>query len=106
MLPNSIPIAASSDAIAKFSGEPPSSATPDEVWEQVDPLLNRFLGFGIKVDDISKLLRRGPLGIDGLCRWLDLCVRVKGIDERLLEGKVEHLIEAIKLWYDHFESLT
>lgn len=98
-LPNNIPIAVTTDSIAQFSNPPTALATSgDDVWEVIDLVLNRFVGFGLTVAEIATSIRRGPLGIDGLCDWLQVCMTELGIEEDLLVGKIERLIEAVELW--------
>lgn len=43
------------------------------------------------------LVRRGALGIEALCNWLETCINHLGIDAVLLEGKLENLLGAINL---------
>lgn len=89
-----------SDPIAHFSGSPKTLIVDgSDAWECIDPLLNNFLGYGIETNVLSARIRRGPMGIDGLCQWLDICVKELGISEALLEGKVERLIKAVEAWY-------
>ena len=66
-----------------------------DAWEMADSALNRVIGFGKTVDEIAKIIRRGPLGMDGFCRWLRALVYDLKVDESLLEGKVKRLIDAM-----------
>lgn len=64
-LPSHILEAAESDDIARIvMGGSPND--PVEAWEHLDCLLNRFLGYGMGVDEVVQRLWRGPLGIEGL----------------------------------------
>ncbi|KDR81053.1 hypothetical protein GALMADRAFT_91766 [Galerina marginata CBS 339.88] len=63
----------------------------------VDQALNRVIGYGATVDEISMLIRRGQFGMDGLCCWLEKCVSTLRIEEVLLENKVNRLVEAMRL---------
>jgi hypothetical protein len=67
----------------------------DEVWEVVNPGLDRLLGFGRALDDIQSIVRRGPLGVLGLLEYLTYLVEEKGVDGGLIEGKINVLIDAI-----------
>lgn len=40
--------------------------------------------------------------MDGLCNWLDACIKNLGVDPLLLEGKVQRLLDAINLLYVFF----
>lgn len=98
-LPQHVPLALPSDSIAQFATIPTLHGSGEDVWESIDPVLNRFVGFGATVEEVSRKVRRGPLGVEGLCDWLDMCVTRLGIDPGLLEGKIKTLIDAISLWY-------
>ena len=67
----------------------------------MDPILNNILGYSVSLAEIAAFIRRGPNGVDGLYNWLVTCVSNLGIDEGLLEGKVDHLTAAINLLYVH-----
>ena len=67
----------------------------DEVWEVVNPGLDRLLGFGRTLDDIQSIIRQGPLGVLGLLEYLTYLVEERGIGGGLIKGKVNVLIEAI-----------
>ena len=47
------------------------------------------------VEDITKIIQRGPHGMDGLCKWLRILVSELQVDEILLEGKINRLISAM-----------
>ncbi|KAF8875597.1 hypothetical protein CPB84DRAFT_1752637 [Gymnopilus junonius] len=95
-LPGSVLEATSSDTLAHFSGNPVDELPQgDNAWEMADRALNQVIGFGITVEEITKIIHRGPLGMDGLCRWLRVLVSELMVDEALLEGKINCLIEAV-----------
>ncbi|KAF7970371.1 hypothetical protein HWV62_24292 [Athelia sp. TMB] len=97
-LPISVGLALPSDELARFSGDPVAAAEGfDDPWEMVDQALNSVIGFGKNEDEISRLVRRGPLGMDGLCNWLARCIAELKVDPILLEGKMQRLINAIQL---------
>jgi hypothetical protein len=95
-LPHSVQLGASTDILACFSGDPRSELEEgDEAWEMVDRALNRVIGFGATIEDISRMIQRGEFGMDGMLNWLTICIRELNIDEVLLEMKMERLIEAM-----------
>jgi hypothetical protein len=95
-LPSSIPLAVPTDALAAYSGDPRMELdTDDDPWEMVDRTLNRTLGYGKTTSEIAALIRRGPLGIDGMVNWLRRAVFDLKINESLLEHKVRRLIDAM-----------
>ncbi|TDL20018.1 hypothetical protein BD410DRAFT_899810 [Rickenella mellea] len=99
-LPASVPVGTRDDVLALFSGNPrelASGCTGDDAWEAIDPVLNRVIGFGKTSPELVPIIRRGPLGIDGLCSWLEICINELGINSALLEGKTERLESALKL---------
>jgi hypothetical protein len=84
------------DVLARFSGNPVLElAAGEDAWEMADRALNGAIGYGKTVEDIAKIIRRGPRGIDGLCKWLRILVSELQVDEVLLEGKIKHLIGAM-----------
>ena len=99
-LPTLIPEGVVGEPLARYSGNPCFELEDgDEPWEFVDNALNQTIGFGTTPEDIAKFVRRGPLGMDGLCHWLQACIVDLKIDEVLLEGKIDRVIEATKIWY-------
>lgn len=95
-LPSLIPEAKEDDEIAQvgLAGEPED---PSEAWEYLDPVLNRLLGYGVDIEDIAQRVRRGPLGVEGLTRYIKSFVVDYRITGALLEGKLERLLKAIEL---------
>jgi hypothetical protein len=97
---SNIPIGQQGDEIAaygKVSAMAQCLDIPnDEVWEVVNPGLDRLLGFGRALDDIqSSIIRRGPLGVLWLLEYLTYLVEEKGINGGLIEGKINVLIDGI-----------
>jgi hypothetical protein len=70
-------------------------AAGEDAWEMADQALNGAIGYGKMIEDIAKIIRQGPCGIDGLCKWLRILVSELQVDEVLLEGKIKHLIGAM-----------
>lgn len=72
----------------------------EDPWESViDPSLNRVIRFGTTTHQIADILRRGPFGIDGFCRWITICMAELKIPPGLLEGKLERIFDVLKLLY-------
>ena len=67
----------------------------EDAWQTVDQALNRIIGYGATIDEISTLIRRGKFGMDGLCSWLEKCFSTLRIEEVLLENKANRLVEAM-----------
>jgi hypothetical protein len=97
-LPKTLPAVTEADKIAIFAHNIPTDMDRDDAWEVwLDPLLNRFLGFGRSIAIISASLRGGDKGLIAMARYLRDFVMQYRIDGALLEGKVLRLIEAIEL---------
>ncbi|KAH9001812.1 hypothetical protein EDB86DRAFT_2827580 [Lactarius hatsudake] len=94
-LPLQIPEAEEHDDIARvILAEGPED--PSEAWEHLDHGLNRLLGYGVDIEDIAHRVWCGPLGIEGLTRYIHGFVVDYGITGGLLEGKLERLLKAIE----------
>ena len=95
-----IPIAEEGDEISMYAGRASAEAhcigvEDEEVWETINPGLDRLLGFGRPMNEIQSIIRRGPKGIDGFCEYLEYLIAEKGLKGGLIEGKVSVLIDAI-----------
>ena len=67
----------------------------DEVWENVNPGLDRILGFGRPQREIVAMIRRSREGLQGLYEYLEVLVEQGGVVAGLLEGKVATLMMAM-----------
>lgn len=67
----------------------------DEVWENVNPGLDRILGFGRPQEEIVAMIHHGREGLQGLYEYLEVLVEQGGIVGGLLEGKVAVLMVAM-----------
>ena len=95
-LPLSTPEGTEIDALARFSGNPVLELEAgQDAWEMADRALNGAIGYGKTVEEIAQIIRRGPRGMDGLCKWLRILVSELQVDEVLLEGKIKRLISAM-----------
>ena len=95
-LPSLIPEAEEHDDIVlvAWAGAPEDAS---EAWEHLDHLLNWLLGYGIEIEDIAQRVHRGPLGVEGLARYIHGFVVDYGVTGDLLEGKLGRLLKAIEL---------
>ena len=97
-MPTSIPDAKEDDVLAAFATScPPVDLVPDEAWEELDPILNRLVGYGVSVEEFAGTVRRGRLGMVALWKFLHAWVDQYRIEGKLLEGKVSKLITAIEI---------
>ena len=96
-----VPIAEEGDEISAYAGRDNAEVhcagilNNNKIWENINPGLDRLLGFGKSMNDIRSLIRRGPKGIDGFCKYLEYLIAEKGLNGGLIEGKVLVLIDAI-----------
>ena len=67
----------------------------DEVWENVNPGLDRILGFGRPKAEITAMVRGGREGLQGLYEYLEVLVEKGDVVGGLLEGKVTTLMTAM-----------
>ena len=67
----------------------------DEIWENVNPGLDRILGFRRPQEEIVALIRCSQEGLHGLYDYLEVLVEQGGVVGGLLEGKVEALMAAM-----------
>jgi hypothetical protein len=67
----------------------------DEVWENVNPGLDRILGFGRPKVEIAAMIRGGREGLQGLYEYLEVLVEKGDVVGGLLEGKVTALMTAM-----------
>ena len=92
-----VPKGTSTDSISQFSASLRDSIPAGEdAWEVIDKTLNNLLGYGKSTKQIAAQIRRGPLGADGLIRWLEACLEDLHIDEGLLQPKFDRLLDALK----------
>ena len=93
-------VAGPSDALSGYSKAGAATTydtvNNEEIWEMVNPGLDRLLGFGKSKEEVCSLLRRGPRGVTGLCSYFEYLVEEKGVVGELLEGKINILLEAMK----------
>ena len=96
-----VPSAEEGDEILTYAGRANAElhcagvSNEDEIWEMINPGLDRLLGFGKTVDEIRSIIRGGLKGIDRFCEYLEFLIEEKGLNGGLIEGKVSALINAI-----------
>jgi len=92
----SVPEATALDTLACFSGDPTLEVGDNDPWEAVNRTLHDGLGYGATVEDLVKIIRRGPYGILGFTNWVESCIRILKIDGALMEGRLQRVLEAVK----------
>jgi len=73
-IPILVPYGVSGDVLAQLSGDPACGVVdidPDEVWEYLNKAMDQVLGYGISAEELLKLIHCGPLGMDGVCNWME-----------------------------------
>jgi hypothetical protein len=106
-LPLVVPVGIDSDELAAFSGNPAALIGPDdEPWEILDQVLNRLVGYGATPEGISSIIQRGQFGMDGMYNWVQACIEDLHIDEPLLEGKIQWLMEFMYVLHLHLTQET
>ncbi|KAJ7586967.1 hypothetical protein C8J56DRAFT_1051260 [Mycena floridula] len=94
-LPDTVPQAVASDALAAFGGLPLGTETADELWEEtVNRMLHRVCQ-GTCVDKIQSIIRRGENGMGGFLAFVAHVTGVRGISEVLFHEQVNVLTQAI-----------
>jgi len=91
-----LPDACESDEIAVFAESIPTDLAREDAWEHLDPMLNRFLGFGKTDASIYDELRGGARGLAAMVQYLKDFTSRYQIDGALLEGKIQRLVNVIK----------
>lgn len=71
----------------------------EDAYEVIDPVLNNAIGYGMSVDSLVKIVRRGPWGIDGFCDWLVANFTHFSLDPILIEARLQKLCDASVIWY-------
>ncbi|KAG6846857.1 hypothetical protein H0H93_011397 [Arthromyces matolae] len=99
-LPLSVPEANSNDALAIFAVNPADSVNPNadnnNLWEDVvNGTLKSVLGWGDELD-LTAIIKRGPLGMDGFVDYIAYFVLEVDVDLTLVEAKLSRLVEALE----------
>lgn len=101
-LPDSIPEATSSDKIFVLGGvianhfaSEVCTASHDEDWEHINPLMHNVFGYGGQESNLITLIRRGESGVLGMCKFLNHFISKHGLSIQLMEGKLTVLKSAM-----------
>jgi hypothetical protein len=65
-----LPEATESDKISMFAQHVLTDLAKEDAWEYLDPMLNRFLGFGQTTESISNKLWGGAWGLTAMVQYL------------------------------------
>ena len=100
-LPDSVLVAGPEDIFACFAHDPCTEVEEgqDPYEVTVDRTLSNAVGYEKQADDVAQLIRRGPLGMDAFCTWIEICLVNLGIAPGLLEMRVQRVCEAMKIVY-------
>ncbi|KAJ6619261.1 hypothetical protein B0H10DRAFT_2189109 [Mycena sp. CBHHK59/15] len=101
-LPTTTPVALDNDLLTTFSVNPTTLIAPSQdPWEDVlHGLIDSFTYEGGKprsTTQLSTLIRRGDLGMNGFAKWIEACFFELNIPLGALEMRVEHMIHAMIL---------
>ncbi|KAJ7684072.1 hypothetical protein B0H14DRAFT_3675304 [Mycena olivaceomarginata] len=98
-LPSMVKEATEVDALAVFGRDPASYLAPEvaaiEVYEQLNPLFHRALGWNMSVEETAKILKRGRLGLNGVMRFISYFVHERGVREQDFGAKIQQILDAI-----------
>lgn len=75
------------------------SVSSDSLWEEIlNGMFKGALGWGTSLD-VGNVVENGRAGLDGMVRFIEYFVRERGVSEALIEGKLAHLMDGLKLLY-------
>jgi hypothetical protein len=94
MLPTSVGEATDDHPLAQFSGNPVGCISEDgDAWEKFNRPLDTVLQK--QPEELHMLVRIGDKGLIGLHHLLEYLVIHHGIQARLIENKIERLMQAM-----------
>lgn len=87
--------------LSGFLQDPESFDIPDlstdDLWEQVvNPVLHETLGYGLSNDISEKITTTHRAAVQGFARWLDYYIVRRGVDEGMVEMRMERLFTALE----------
>ena len=86
------------DASANVVDNLPELDDGDDLYEVcVDRTLSNAVSYGKGVVEVAHIIHRGALGMDGFCKWIQICLVDVGIAVALLEMRVERVCDTMKL---------
>jgi hypothetical protein len=72
------------------------SLDADGLWEEVlNPFLKGALGWGTE-ESMYEVVLRGMMGMGGILQFTRYFIEERGVNEMLFEGKLSHLLNAVK----------
>jgi hypothetical protein len=99
----SIPVAKAEDAVAALCGDPEAilhNLEDEEPYEWLDRKLNNICGsWAVSRGLVQQAIKRGDLGLPGLCCTLQLFIDRKLASEAILETRLEILINEAEKMY-------
>uniref|UniRef100_A0A8H7XX72 Uncharacterized protein n=1 Tax=Psilocybe cubensis TaxID=181762 RepID=A0A8H7XX72_PSICU len=98
--PPSTDIALADNILSAFHTDPSNYNNPlvsdEDLWEEVlNPLLKDILGWGTELD-VEAIVRGNRDGLNGLAPFVEFFVVCRRVDEALFEGKLGHLMSALR----------
>ncbi|KAJ6553180.1 hypothetical protein B0H19DRAFT_949897, partial [Mycena capillaripes] len=100
-LPATVPEATESDVLAVFAVDPSgyvgAKVPAPEIFEHLNPIFHKVLGWNMSTEDTAGILRRGPLGLDGLLGFFQYFVEKRGVREQDFSAKIHQVLDAIAL---------
>lgn len=80
-----------------FEPRPHPSGHEEETFrETIEPVLERFCGWGKSVEEVAGSIRRGENGIDGFCSWMEAAVESCGIPLQQLQSYIDKVQAALQ----------
>ncbi|KAF7326984.1 hypothetical protein MSAN_02492200 [Mycena sanguinolenta] len=99
ILPPTVQEATNSDTLAAFGQDPSQYVDAEvpavEVYEHLNPLFHNTLGWAMPVEETAQLLRKGPLGLDGVLRFISYFVEKRGVREQDFAAKIQQILEGV-----------
>lgn len=69
----------------------------DDLWEELlNGMFKDALGWGTSLN-VANVVENGRAGLDGLVSFVKYFVRKRGVSEQLIEGKLTHLMDGLKV---------
>jgi len=97
-LPLSVPVANPDDILAQFATDLRQTAFEGvDAYEMfIDRALSNAIGYEKNVEDIIPIIRRGSLGMDGFCQYIEICAEHLRVSVLCLELRLERVCEAME----------
>jgi hypothetical protein len=96
-LPSSVAEGTLEDKIAFFGSTPPQcNPNYEDQSKYVAAKLDEFVGWGISDEEVVTFVRRGRLGMEGICVWLSHFIVCYNVGRKILESRLSRFVEAMK----------